>query len=61
MDLAMDLTERPCKRASKGDMGYVLDRYFPEMYQTALITPIGSICGPVLTNGKYSIFYVEVQ
>lgn len=59
MEMAMDLTERPGKRASKGDMGYVQERYFPEMYQTALNTPIGSIGGPVLTNGKYSIFYVE--
>ena len=59
LELAMDLTERPGKRASKGEISDVQEKYFPELYQAALNTPIGAIGGPVLTNGKYSIFYVE--
>jgi len=59
LELAMDLTERPGKRASRGDMSYIQEKYFPEIYQAALNTSIGSIGGPVLINGKYSIFYVE--
>ncbi len=59
MEMAMDLTERPGKRASKGDMGYIQERYFPEIYKTALNTNIGAIGGPVQSNGKYSIFFVE--
>ncbi len=56
---AMDLTERPGKRAQKGDLGYIERKWFPEIYDLAVKTPVGSIGGPVVTNGKYSIFYVE--
>ncbi len=55
---AMDLTERPGKRASQGDLGYIERKWFPEIYDAALKTPVGGIGGPVVTQGSYSIFYV---
>lgn len=55
---AMDLTERPGKRASGGDLGFIERKWFPEIYDLAVKTPIGEIGGPVVNQGKYSIFYV---
>lgn len=57
-ETAMDLTERPGKRASSGDLGFIERKWFPEIYDLAVKTPIGAIGGPVVTQGKYSIFYV---
>ncbi|HOD67374.1 MAG TPA: peptidylprolyl isomerase [candidate division Zixibacteria bacterium] len=57
-DKAMDLTERPGKRAAGGDLGYIDRKWFPEIYDLAVKTPVGQIGGPVVTQGKYSIFYV---
>ena len=56
--MAMDLTERPGKRAAEGDLGYIERKWHPEIYDLAVKTPIGSVGGPVVTQGKYSIFYV---
>jgi len=56
--IAMDLTERPGKRAKEGDLGYIERKWFPEIYDLAVKTSIGAIGGPVVTQGKYSIFYV---
>ncbi len=55
---AMDLTERPGKRASSGDLGYIDRKFYPEIYDVAVKTPVGAIGGPVVTMGKYSIFYI---
>ena len=56
---AMDLTERPAKRASNGDLGYIQERWFPEIFAAAEKTPVGSIGGPVVTSdNKYSVFWV---
>jgi peptidyl-prolyl cis-trans isomerase C len=55
---AMDLTERAGKRASGGDLGFIERKWFPEIYDLAVNTPIGAIGGPVVTQGKYSLFYV---
>jgi len=55
---ATDLTERPGKRASGGDLGYIERDWFPEIFDMARKTQIGGIDGPVVTGGKYSIFYV---
>jgi len=52
------LTERPGKRASGGDLGYIERDWFPEIFDMARKTQIGGIDGPVVTGGKYSIFYV---
>ncbi len=55
---AMDLTERPGKRTSNGELGWVERTWFPEIFDAAWKTSVGAIGGPVATQGKYSIFYV---
>jgi parvulin-like peptidyl-prolyl isomerase len=55
---AMDLTERPGKRTSNGELGWVERTWFPEIFDAAWKTNVGAIGGPVATQGKYSIFYV---
>ena len=57
-DQAMDITERPGKRAVSGDMGYIEREWSPEIFDLAMKSPIGKVAGPVVVNGKYSIFYV---
>ncbi len=57
-NLAMDLTERPGKRAVKGDLGEIQRKYYPEIYDLAVKTDVDKIGGPVVTYGKYSIFWV---
>jgi parvulin-like peptidyl-prolyl isomerase len=56
---AAELTERPAKRGSNGDLGFIERKWFPEVFDLAKKTDIGSIGGPVVTSGgKYSIFWV---
>lgn len=55
---ATELTERAGKRASAGDMGYIVRAWYPEIFDLAWKTAVGGIGGPVVNNGKYSIFYV---
>lgn len=56
---AMDLTERPAKRATSGDLGYIQRRWFPEIFDAADKMPVGGIGGPVITSdNKYSVFWV---
>ncbi|MFZ5979429.1 MAG: peptidylprolyl isomerase, partial [Candidatus Zixiibacteriota bacterium] len=55
---AMELTERSGKRGSNGDLGIIERKWFPEIFDLARKTPVGNIGGPVVTQGKYSIFYV---
>lgn len=55
---AMDMTERIGKRIGGGDLGYIQGIAFPEIFDLAWKTPVGAIGGPVVTRGKYSIFYV---
>lgn len=55
---ARELTERPGNRAKAGDLGYVERAWYPQIYDLAIKTPVGAIGGPVVTQGKYSIFYV---
>ncbi|HKK22015.1 MAG TPA: peptidylprolyl isomerase [candidate division Zixibacteria bacterium] len=57
-DKALDLDERAGKRALAGDLGYFDRRLYPEIFDLAVKTPVGSIGGPVVTGTKYSIFYV---
>jgi peptidyl-prolyl cis-trans isomerase C len=56
---ATELTERPAKRGTNGDLDYIERKFFPEIFDLAKKTPDGSIGGPVVTaGGKYSIFWV---
>jgi len=55
---AAELTERPGKRSTSGDLDYIEETWFPEIFPVAKTTAIGAIGGPVATLGKYSIFYV---
>lgn len=58
METAMDLTERTGKRAAKGDLGFFERAQYPEIFDLAIKTDVGKIGGPVVTLGKYSIFWV---
>jgi parvulin-like peptidyl-prolyl isomerase len=55
---AADLTERPSKRGTNGDLDYIEQSWFPDIFDVAWETPVGSLGGPVRTLGKYSIFWV---
>ncbi len=55
---AMDLTERAGKRSSSGDLGYITRQWYPEIFDLAKKTDLGAIGGPVVSQRKYSIFYV---
>ncbi len=55
---AMDLTERRGKRTESGDLSYITRSRYPEIFDLARKTGVGAINGPVVTQGKYSIFYV---
>ncbi len=56
---AMEITERPGRRNTGGDLGQITDQFYPEIFAAAWETPVGSIGGPVVDDGKYSIFWVE--
>ena len=56
---AKEITERPGRRRTEGDLGYIDRQYYPEIYDLAKKTPIGQIGGPVVVSGgRYSIFWV---
>jgi peptidyl-prolyl cis-trans isomerase C len=58
-NLANSITERPGKRGSGGDLGYVEERFYPELFKAAQNTPVGDVTGPIsMGGGKYSIIYV---
>jgi hypothetical protein len=54
----MDLTERPGKRSVGGDLQYIEQQWYPEIFEIAQKTPAGKIAGPVLNRGKYSLIWV---
>ena len=56
---ALTLTERPAKRGTNGDLDYIEEEWFPEIFQSAWETSVGKIGGPVPTMGKYSVFWIE--
>lgn len=59
---ASQLTERPAKRGTNGDLGFVERKWFPEIFDLAKKTPDGKIGGPVVNSGgKYSIFWVVAK
>lgn len=57
-EIALDISERPGKRALQGDLGYIRRQVYPEIYDLARKTKVRTIGGPVVTRGKYSIFWV---
>ncbi|MFC1475065.1 peptidyl-prolyl cis-trans isomerase [Candidatus Zixiibacteriota bacterium] len=55
---AEKMTERPGFRSKQGDLGHIERTWYPEIFDLAIKTPLGGVAGPVVTNQKYSIFYV---
>lgn len=55
---AVQHTERISKRATSGDLGYIDGKGHPELFAAANALPSGSFGGPVVTQGKFAIFYV---
>ncbi len=53
---AAELTERPGMRAKGGDLGYIEEKWFPELFQAASKVLKGKVSGPVPMQGKYSVF-----
>lgn len=56
--VASELTERGGKRTTRGDLGLIERRWFPEVFEAAQNVAIGGMGGPVETLGKWSVFYV---
>ena len=55
---AAELTERPGKRSVGGDLQYIEEKWYSEIFDLAKKTPAGNIAGPVPTRGKYSVIWV---
>jgi parvulin-like peptidyl-prolyl isomerase len=55
---ALEVSERSGKRVLKGDLGYIHKQNYPDLFDVAYETPVGSIGGPVVTRSKHSIFWV---
>lgn len=55
---AMEVNERAGRREAGGDLGYIIRRWYPEIFDAAYKTPVGDLGGPVVAAGKYSIFFV---
>jgi peptidyl-prolyl cis-trans isomerase C len=56
--LADEFTERPGKRGTGGDLGYIDEQYYPDIFRAIEPTPVGGIAGPISVSGKYSLIYV---
>ncbi|RKX26124.1 MAG: hypothetical protein DRP45_04375, partial [Candidatus Zixiibacteriota bacterium] len=54
---AAELTERPGLSIKQGDMGYIEEKWFPELFSLAWETPNEQVGGPVLARGKYSVIF----
>lgn len=58
-DAAAQYTERPGKRAASGDLGYITEQQYPDLFRAAQNASVGDIAGPLgLGGGKFSIIYV---
>ena len=55
---SMEVNERAGRREAGGDLGYIIRRWYPEIFDAAFKTPVGDLGGPVVAAGKYSIFFV---
>ncbi|MDH3891244.1 MAG: peptidylprolyl isomerase [candidate division Zixibacteria bacterium] len=58
-EIALEISERPGKRALQGDLGYIRPEAYPDIHAVAAKTRVRTIGGPVVTRGKYSIFWVS--
>ena len=58
-EAAAKYTERPGKRATSGDLGYISETQYPDLFRAAQNASVGDIAGPLgLGGGKFSIIYV---
>ncbi|MCX6826080.1 MAG: peptidyl-prolyl cis-trans isomerase [candidate division Zixibacteria bacterium] len=57
-EIAGQFTERPGKRTSGGDLGYIEEQYYPDIFKLAQAAVIGDITGPIPVGGKFSLIYV---
>jgi parvulin-like peptidyl-prolyl isomerase len=57
-EVASRVTERPGKRITKGDLGYIQRNYYPPIYDLAYDSPVGSVVGPVGYADQFSVIYV---
>ena len=55
---SMEVNERAGRKEAGGDLGYIIRRWYPEIFDAAFKTPVGEVGGPVVAAGKYSIYYV---
>ncbi len=57
--LASEYTERTGKRKSGGDLGYIEERFYSQLFKVAQKTEIGKVAGPIKVGAKYSIIFVK--
>jgi peptidyl-prolyl cis-trans isomerase C len=51
-------TERPRKKESSGDLGYIEARTYPRLFNATKNTAVGKIAGPIQIGNQYSVVYV---
>jgi len=56
---AAEVTMRPGKKKSSGDLGIIRREHYPELFDLADGLKRGHIAGPVKSSGKYSVIWVE--
>lgn len=56
---AMKYTKRITHKETAGDLGYIDAKRFPEIFAVAAKLPVGEVGGPVLAQGRFSIFYIQ--
>lgn len=60
--MASKFTNRPALRPSGGDLGWVEQHQFPELFAAAAKMKIGEIAGPVfLSDSSFSLVYLEAR
>jgi parvulin-like peptidyl-prolyl isomerase len=55
---ARQRTQRPGKKKVEGDLGFIVHDQYPNLYDAADTLSSGRIGGPVLSGGRYSIFWI---
>jgi len=56
--LASQYTERTGKKQTSGDLGYIEEKTYPQLFKLAKETENGKVAGPVAVGSKQSIIYV---
>jgi parvulin-like peptidyl-prolyl isomerase len=54
---ALQYTERAAMRVKRGDLGYIDELHFPELYRAAKRLPVGQVGGPIRSRNKYSVIW----